>query len=179
LRHPDPGTRRGRCKRPRVAAPARPHQAPTRVRSGAWAIAAGGGRWPMRAALPHPSHRGGVAPRSRPHGARVGAGGGKHGGGAEAVGCGRGRAGATGGPSRPSRGGGRADGRRCRMQLNRTPHRMVCSGTGNRTPFRSGVCLGNRPRTQGDSVRRRCEPLLWGIRACARTWSAQRLKLMG
>ena len=46
--------------------------------------------------------------------------------------------------------------RRCRMQPNRTPNRMVCSGTGNRTPICSGVCSGNRRRTDGDSVRRRC-----------------------
>jgi len=68
--------------------------------------------------------------------------------------------------------------RRCRMQPNRTPNRMVCSGTGNRTPICSGVCSGNRRRTDGDSVRSRCYPLSWGVRACARTWCAQELKMM-
>jgi len=56
--------------------------------------------------------------------------------------------------------------RRCRMQPNRTPNRMVCSGTGNRTPICSGVCSGNRRPTDGDSVGRRCYPLSWGVRAC-------------
>jgi len=59
--------------------------------------------------------------------------------------------------------------RRQRMQPNRTPNKMTCSGTDDRTPIRLGVCSGNKPRADGDFVRRDCSPLSWGVRAVART----------